>query len=454
MKKILTSLLVLVLAVSLVACSSKDKANGDAKNNKNNVTLKYANWNLGTEEDNNLERMMIKEFEKSHPNIKIEINESITTTDWNGTLSAAASAGTMPDLFMIAQIPPALANEWLMDLTDLTSKDKEFNNVPEVVRQSATFNDKVYALPFAQHFLGYYVNKDLFNDANLDYPEYGMDVDTFTSAVKDVTNVSNSVVGINNPSAIPDWYPAATNDKLGWFTYNDGKYELDGKEFINGIKTAQGMNSNGYAYEQLSEDQKAKFKGEDPEQVWQQGGIGLKWDGTWLTGEYMDKLDFEWDFVGVPGGRTVVVNDFVGISKSSKHPEEAYEFAKYMSYGKEGFMKRLEVADKEGKGLNTLPINTDEDVLQSYFDMLEVPGVRLAYENIDNGLVETVKTVPGFAASRWESPTGVAVGDKSNATMGELIDGFMRGDLKVEDYADQLDQLAEQKYEEAKKAIE
>lgn len=454
MKKLMASLLAGALAFSMAACSSTDKADSDGKkDSKEKVTLTYANWNLGTEEDNNLERMMIKKFEESNPNIKIEIDDSISTTDWNGTLSAAASSGKMPDVFMLAQIPPAVANDWLMDLTDLTKKDKDFATIPKVVSESAALNGKVYALPFAQHFLGYYVNKDLYNKANLDYPEYGMTTDQFTAAVKDVTNVSAGVAGTNNPFSIPDWYPAAMNDKLGWFTFHDEKYELDGKEFISGIKTAQSIISNGYAYELLKDEEKGKFKGADPEQVWQQGGIGLKWDGTWLTGEYMDKLDFEWDFIGVPGGRTVIVNDYAGISKASKHAEEAYEFAKYMSFGKEGFKKRLEVADKEGKAMNTLPISTDEEVLEAYFDMLEVPGVRLAYDNIDNGLVESVKTLPGFTASRWEAPTGVKVGDTPNAKTGALIEGFMKSDLKVEDYAAQLDQLAEQKYDEAAKAL-
>ncbi|MGG4489477.1 ABC transporter substrate-binding protein [Metabacillus idriensis] len=453
MKKLVSLLAIMTLVFTLAACNS-DKASTDKKeSDKEQITLSYANWTLGTEEEQNLERVMIKEFEKKNPNIKIKIDESIAATDWNGTLSAAASGGKMPDVFMLAQIPLPLSNDWLLDLTEMTSKDEDFKKIPEVIQQSAAYSDKVYALPYAQHFLGYFVNKDLFNEANLDYPEYGASFDEFMSAIKDVTNINNGVAGINHPFSIPDWYPSAVNEDLGWYTYKDGEYQLDSKEFINGVNTAKEMNANGYAYETLTDDQKAKFKGENPEEVWMQGQVAVKWDGTWGTDSLTQNAGFEWDFIGIPGGRTIVTNDFLGISKSTDHAKEAYEFSKWMSFGKEGFMKRLELVEKEDKAMNTLPVTSDEEVLEAYFELNEVPGIRTAYENLDNAIVEPVKTVPGFVESRWEAPTGVKAGENENATIGQMIDSFWKGELKVEDYAKQLDELADQKSKEAIDAL-
>src|SRR5690606_41848384 len=97
----------------------------------------------------------------------------------------------------------------------------------------------------------------------------------------------------------------------------------------------------------------------------------------------------------------------LGLSKTTAHPEEAYLFAKYMSYGKEGFMKRMEIAAKEGKVVNTLPINSDQEILDEYFAQLNIPGIRKAYDRLDEAILEPVKTVPGYAQSRWNAPTGV-----------------------------------------------
>ncbi|RLQ96623.1 ABC transporter substrate-binding protein [Falsibacillus albus] len=446
MKKIVSVAVSAALALSLAACSSKEKASSDKESSKDPVTISFASWTLGTEKEQNLERLMIKAFEEKNPDIKVKIDESISTSDWNGTLSAAASGGKMPDVFALPQIPLALSNNWLMDITKMTEKDKDFAKISKAVRDSATYNGKVYAVPYAQHFLGYFVNKDLFNDANLDYPEYGPSLQEFTDAVKKVTNINKGIAGLNNPFSISDWYPAAANKDMGWYTYKDGQYSLDSKEFIKGVNLAKEFATNGYTYETLTDEQKANFKGENPEEVWLQGGVAVKWDGTWAAPQ---DASFDWDFIGIPGGRTVVTNDFVGISKSSKHPEEAYKFAKWMSFGKEGFMKRMKIADEKGKMMNTLPVSTDKDVLDEFFSIQDVPGIRTAYDNLDNAIVEPVKIIPGYVDARFEGQTGVKAGDNENATVGQLMDSFVKGDLKVEDYAKQLDQMADQKTKEA-----
>lgn len=65
-----------------------------------------------------------------------------------------------------------------------------------------------------------------------------------------------------------------------------------------------------------------------------------------------------------------------------------------------------------------------------------------------------MKTVPGYVDSRWEAPTGISIGDEGNATIAALIDAAVRGDIKIEDYAVQLNELANSRYEESKEAIE
>lgn len=440
----------------VVGCSNSNNASNDAEkegNNEDQVTIKFASWALGTEEDNNIERLMIAEFEEKYPNIDVEIDESIATDDWNNSLSSAASANAMPDVFMVSQVPTGLANDWLLDVTELAAEDEDFANIPQVVTDSVTYNDAVFAIPSAQHFLGYFVNKDLYNQANLDVPEYGFSVDDFTESVRSVTNVNSGVVGLNNPFAIVDWYPSSVNEEIGWYTFSEDEYHLNSNEFISGVNLTSNFVTNGYSYENLSDEQKANFNGENAGEVFAGGGIGLNWDGTWAVENFSTNLDFDWDFVGTPGGRTVIVNDFMGISKSTKHQEEAFLFAKWMSFGKEGFLKRIDLAVEHDKALNNLPVTQDEEVLDAFFEVQDIPGLRTAYDNLGNGIVEPVKTVPGFVQSRWEAPTGVAVGDEPNANIAALIDASVRGEIKIEDYAAQINELANQKYQEGKEAI-
>ncbi|WP_053073751.1 extracellular solute-binding protein [Bacillus sp. LL01] len=454
MKLIKPWIAILASFMLVVGCSnSNDTASDSEKSSGDEVTVTFASWALGTEEDQNIERLLIAEFEEKYPNINVEIDESIATDDWNNSLSSAASANAMPDVFMLSQVPTGLANDWLLDISEMAEADEDFAKIPEVVRESATYNETVYAIPSAQHFLGYFVNKDLYNQANQDVPEYGLSIDEFTESVRSISNVNSGVVGLNNPFAIVDWYPSSVNEEIGWYTFSDEEYHLDSNEFISGVNLTSNFVTNGYSYENLSDDQKANFSGEHAGEVWAQGGIGLNWDGTWAVTDFSTNLDFDWDFVGTPGGRTVIVNDYMGISKSTKHAEEAFLFAKWMSFGKEGYLKRLDVAVETDKAVNNLPVIQDDEVLDAFFEIQDIPGLRTAYDNLENGIIEPVKTVPGFVQSRWEAPTGIAIGEEPNANIAALIDASVRGEIKIEDYAAQINELANQKYQEGKEAI-
>ncbi|WP_413379439.1 ABC transporter substrate-binding protein [Alkalihalobacillus sp. 1P02AB] len=456
-KKSLALLTATALSIfALVGCSND---NNEEQTNTNGgeeeVTISIASWAFGTEQDRNLERVLIEAFEDEYPHINVEIDDSIDPADWNGSLSTAASAGAMPDVFMLSQVPTGLANDWLLPLNEVTEGDVDFTNIPDAVIQAVTYDENVYAIPAAQHFLGYFVNQDLFEEANLNAPEFGMGLDDFNDAVRSITSVNSGVVGLNHPFTILDWYPATANESMGWYTYSDEDgFNINSNEFISGVNLANSFISNDYTYETLTEDQRASFNGEDENEVWFNSGIAFKWDGSYAAGVYGENADFNWDFVGIPGDRVVMTNDFFGLSKSTEHAEEAYLLAKWLSFGEDGFLKRIDIVDnEEGFSLSSMPMTTNDDVLDSYFERVDVPGLRQAYENIDNAVVEPVKTVPGFAQSRWEAPTGISVGEEANANIAALLDAAVRGEINIEDYASQVNQLANEKYEEGLEAI-
>jgi multiple sugar transport system substrate-binding protein len=456
MKKLILLLTVFSLSLIFSACSSEKSSNDKEKKdsgNKDEVTISVASWRLGPEEDNNLERQMIKAFEEEYPHINVEINESIADP-WNDSLATAASAGKLPDVFEISNIPVSLSNDWLYDVSDLVEGDEDFEKISESVKQSLTHEDSVIALPSGQHFLGYYVNKSLYDEANLNAPEYGMTIDEFSNSVRDISDINNGVIGLNQPFSLVEWYPVAANDDMGIFTYKDGQVNLNSNEFISGVNFANSLVSNNYVFTSLTDDQKSNFNGENPVEVWGQGDLGLRWDGTWAVNAINESSDFEWDFIGIPGGKTVVVNDFMGISKSTEHPEEAYLFTKFMTFGKEGYMKRLEIADEKGITLSSLPISTDQEILDEFFSRMDVPGVLKAYENIDDAVVNLPKIVPGYTEARWEAPTGVSISDEiPNATIGQLIDASVKGDVKIEDYISQVNEMSNKKLQEGSEAL-
>src|SRR5690606_14226875 len=110
MKKLFSLLAILCLVFVLAACSGSEKTEkkDEGKKGKSDeekteqATISYSNWSVGTEEEMNLERLLIQQLQRDYPNIKVEIKE--ITGDWNEQLAVAASANNMPDVFALTNM--------------------------------------------------------------------------------------------------------------------------------------------------------------------------------------------------------------------------------------------------------------------------------------------------------------------------------------------------------------
>src|SRR5690606_4167234 len=106
----------------------------------------------------------------------------------------------------------------LLDITVMAENDPDFQNVPQIVRQSTEFNNQTVAVPHSQRMLGYFVNKDLFNQANIDYTTMDSSVEEFAQAIRDITNISEGKIGKQDSGSISNSYPAAVKQVLGCYT--------------------------------------------------------------------------------------------------------------------------------------------------------------------------------------------------------------------------------------------
>lgn len=469
MKKTVVFALILTMLVALLSGCSSNKTDNATEPNQGQsqeqtkdpgddanvgsgekIVINYVNWNLGTEAENNIERKMIAAFEEAHPNIDIQLDESFDYSKYGDSLAAAAAAGKLPDVMMLPNIPFGLTNEWLLNLSDIAASDPEWANIPKALENATHYGSGIYAVPAGMFFQGYFINQDLFEQANLPELNYSPTWDEFLNAVKTLNNPSEDVLGLSEAVQIPDWYPASVNSKLGWFTWDGEQYHLNDPVFIEGVNKAKEIMQGKYTFDSLSEDEKAKYNATWHGDVWNQGKVAVRWEGTWATKDFSN-LNFKSKFIGIPGGKFILIGDFIGISKSTEHQQEAYEFAKYMTFGKDGILKRMEL-NTDGS-YTSLPMTTDQSILDQYFANGGYEGLKEAYDNIDNAILEGVKFIPGVVRSRWEAPTGVKVGDKENANLGDLILNSIQGSTKIEDYAEQINKLANDEYKAAADAI-
>ena len=144
----------------------------------------------------------------------------------------------------------------------------------------------------------------------------------------------------------------------------------------------------------------------------------------------------------------------------SRYAYKAYEFAKWMSFGKDGFAKRMELYAKPENGgfMNTLPLTTDSETINEYFDLFGegsgMDGLSDAFTYIETGgMVEGTKVVPGYLSARQTKKTGLTVpgpeGNIDNCNMFDLLNQCVTGSANITEYTSgeiNIDDLADATY--------
>lgn len=411
----------------------------------NKITLYYAAWNLGKEQDNGLERQMIASYMKEHKNVEIVILEPFTE-NYDQAMKQAVSENRIPDIFMYSGNALVEENDWCLDLKNLTKKDAEWTNIPYVLKDAASIKGKVIAIPSAIHFYGYFCNQEVLEKSGLEKIENDFTKQKFLEYVESATNLEEERLGLANASSICEWYPASLDHKYGWFTWDGGKLNLNSMEFKEAMSLEKYLNTNKFTFEMLDEVDKKKMQESEEWVAWTNGKIAFKFDGTWSSETYA-KISDQMTFLGIPDGRTCIVPDFLFLSKNTKHPVEAYEFAKYMSaYSAEGLKKRIELAKVNHLEVATLPMVSDETIIADYFAQVHMKGIKEAYdlfrEKPEEAYVEGTKVLPGYVNARWNYITTYENEQGNKMSLGEVLAACSYGKMDYMQLSDEINYMS------------
>lgn len=415
------------------------------------VTLRYANWNVGTEEENNLQRQLVQAYIDANPHVTVEFVDMSAEGGWDAVLTSYAAKGELPDVFMANNVPLYVQNDWLADLSTLVEADADWANVPQVLKDAVSYNDQVMGLPAAQFIMGYFVNQDLFEAANLDAPEYGTSVEDFFAATTALTNVSQGVLGLDEMEFIMGWYASTQDSNLKWFSFDGTHMNYNSAAFKDAVTTAGEMKP--HTWQGLTAEQTPNFKSVGPWELFLNQEAGVRWDGGWSIPGYVSGATFEWDFIGIPGGNQALVADVIVVSKTAANVEEAYKFAKWMTFSSEAYAKEVELAAALGTAPK-MPVSVDAAALELYKTVVDKPGINAALENLNSSLIESLaKIIPGYINARWEGKPGIDVGEDLDVNMWFMFNFANDGRYKYEDYSAQLEEFANQILDDAAAAL-
>jgi len=409
---ILTTILLLALILVLVSTCLRQDDEDEI------ITLTYANWNLDTNHDNALELRMIQSFMDQHPNIRIEIDRNISSP-WTDSIAAASRDNRMPDVFMVEDISVKAANGWLMDITTRAWADLDFFDLAGAIQEAMRIDNTIYAVPFGQIIQGYFVNRELFEWLGIEPPSFGVSAEDFIQMARAATNVNRPSIGLNSVFSFVEWYPGAVNPLLNFFAFDGLGFALDSPEMLEAVRVAAQLRSEGYVFDGLLDT--SPFPSGNALGAFRDGQIAFFHGGTWHSDLMIQQLDFDWEFIGVPGGRSVISLEVLGISSTTLHPDEAYLFAKWMGHGTEGSLRRLQYAREMGIIPIGLPVTQSSEVVDELLQILPVPGLQQVYASLDRALVDGLRVMPGYMQARFTAPTGIDVNESVNIGVDALI---------------------------------
>jgi len=265
-----------------------------------------------------------------------------------------------------------------------------------------------YALPSFQFIKGIGMNLTIFEKYNIDIPDKDWTYDEMISLAREIrlAGKSDYIYGIDGLEGVGlDFeliFPTQDNASVLYNTWDGTKFNFTDQAWIDAFNLELDL---------IAENVLAAYTTEELAIIgdgwpWVEGYAGMKIEGSYNFGYVESMFDngFEFGFWPYPGGEDgqfpPTIIDYSVISSQTENPEEAYLLAKWMTFGKEGWLLRLSAMDARGDlFIDRFPVSNvpeiwakiDEYRLTDYIEGLAENVALLPYAKPD-----VDKWLPGY----------------------------------------------------------
>lgn len=326
----------LLLGTLSVGCSQMGNSNA----------VKISSW--GDVKENAILTDLINDFQKAHPDIKVEL-QRVPWGDYNTKLLTQFAGGIAPDVIFVStdNIADLYYRGVLEPLNSYLQADPEINLkdfYPTLINRF-TIDGNLYTVPRdISPVCVLYYNKKAFDEAGVAYPTDNWDWTDFLKAAKALTKTAAD-------GHVTQWGFTEDWPMIEPWVYSAGgryvdnpqkptKWTLDTPEFAKGL--------------QMRADLMLKYKvmptpanmtamgGVGSSDMFTNGSVAMFLSGIWKVPQFRDIKNFDWDvalFPKGPGGRAYQSGGSgYGILTTSKHKSEAWKLVAYLA-GPEGEKK-------------------------------------------------------------------------------------------------------------------
>lgn len=362
MKKVLTVLLTMVLALALSGCQTDDGV----------TEIDFLNYSSNGGQEETL-AAMITAFETANPDVKVNV-ETLGYDDYFTQLAIRVAGNQAPDVFELnIENFRAYANKGAISEIDTSKID--ITNIHPTTLEAFQIDDKQYGLPtkFSNVVLVY--NKDLFDQAGQSYPTKDWTWDDELAAAQKISALADDTFGIFRPIQTWEFYKTVEQNGGSMMNADQTKFTLNSDENVEALEMmiARVNDTNVTpTAEQLG--------GMGDWDLFLAGKLGMIVTGIWAFQTFSDQATFEWDIQVEPGIETKATHffsDAVVVSADSEEQEAAAAFAAFLSGSEEAALLRAN-ANWD------LPVALTDEVTTAYKAITPPANKEAVFESLDS----------------------------------------------------------------------
>ena len=340
------------------------------------VTITYCNFSASGGNEENLQRMY-EAFQEEYPNITVEI-ETLGFDDYFTQMQTRVAGGTAPDCYELnTENFAAYANMGVLapiDGIDLSGMDATALSAFEV-------DGVQYGLPgsFSNVVLVY--NKDLFDQANLEYPTSDWTQDDVQAAAEAIRALGDDIYGWYQGITYSEFYKVCAQFGGGLLNEDKTEFTINSPE---NVAAAQMMVDRVLVSN--VQPTEAQMGGMGDWDLFMSGRLGMTPTGIWSFATFADGCDFAWDIAVEPGAEQKATHFFSNamvINADSEKKEAAMTWINFLASSEA-------VADIRINAGWELPAINDQDILAGYLEQTPPDNRQAVFDSLDYLVVPPV----------------------------------------------------------------
>lgn len=418
---------------------------------KEEITLSFGSW---LNYDMNVH--LADKFMEQYPNITVEIVQATGDLGWNDFLMNLASNGELPDVFWYnGNLDVAIQNRWLGDFTEYFEDDPETDRLLDTLVDVGYFDgDRKLAAASAHFPFAIFLEENIFNEQNIEMPSPDWTYNEMLDLIESMTIPEEGIFGVNMGTNLVTMAPIVNEDAYGEFGWDGERFDMTGQWAESVNQRAEFIRNGNHAPFGGTDEAQAAFGDSD---IWAPltGRVAIHFDAFWTIEEFTQDAVTERgiNFVPYPvprGDNAETLNkpayiDLAAMSPVTEHPREAYELMKFMGWGRDGWLHRLEAfrsltydnGDPVFNHPEGVPLLKDEDLWEELRALLPEGDQYDAYlDRLKYPISLGGRVLPGFDWFLDEVYFG--------GEYGNVEEAILEGEVNAFDIAGELTDLLNQ----------